>query len=304
MSGCEAAGRYLEQLLAREPAYRRVWQARCERSSRKRVNRTAVARVLMEHVWDAGELEVESERQLLDRTRRALDGTVLEPRTLQWFVDAFGIGPEHEQELRRLLLGDGGRAHHMDFIVGGFREGPHLGPPEPLPWRTLTINEYHELGADGLPVANETFQIIEAREDGLAQFPYTFDTHEVEVAGVWGGTPGPVVPCEGPWHRVYITFDAPLRKGQLQWLRYRTLFRYRTAPKPCFRRGTRQRIDHLTMRVQFHPSRLPRQVWWCRWDSPDGCVVDQVPWQLDADHSIGSVHAGVKQAIVGFRWEW
>lgn len=294
----QAAGRYLEELLAHDPRYRRVWQRKSDRRSARGVNRTAVARVLMSHLNTSGEAAVDDERQLLDRVRRALSGQVLEPRTLQWFVDAFGLHHEHEEELRDLLAGGRPPQREREAVVG-----PEP-PPRSTPWRTVSLHEFHMVGPDQIPAWHETFLVIEALEDGLDHYPYTFDTAEVDIDVVWGGRREPLERLDETWCRARIRFDEPLHRGQTKSLRFVTRFHYAEPPEPCYRRGASQRVDNVELRVQFDAGQLPRQVWWCRWDDLDAAPAETRPRELDADHSVGCVHTSLQNTVVGFWWQW
>ena len=293
-TGITAAARYLHNLLDKNPDYRRMWERKAERTSRKGVNRTAVARLIMNYA--AWEFPIDSERQILDRVRRALDGTQLEPQTLEWFVEAFEMLPEHEKTLRELLREPHDRVRSRDVLVGAVAYASR-------PWRTLVLHEYHVLGPDGIPAWHETLQIIEALEDGFRSYPYTFDTGEAYVESVWGGTAGPVLYHAEGYYRSDISFE-PMQAGEVRSLRYLTKFRYPSRPAPCFRRGTYRRVDRVEIRVEFHPSCLPQQLWWCRWDHLDGQAVESHHRDLDHQNQVASFHNVLEQAIVGFCWEW
>lgn len=294
----EAAGRYLEHLLATNRYYRDQWAHKADRHSSKGVNRTAVARVLMEYVDLAGEAVVENERQLLDRVRRALNGNPLEPRTVDWFVKAFNFDQEDEERLRDLLHEPHERAQRRDVLVGA------SDLPVRQHWHTLALHDLYVLGPDGFPIWFEELRIVEALRDGLESYEFTFDTPEVDLEGIWGGTPGPLVYSEGNWYRSNIRFSTPARRGEPKSLRYRLKFRYSEAPEPCFRRGARRRIDTVELRVQFDQACLPRKVWWCQWDEPGGPAVQQRSCNLDDYNQVASIHKALQRTYVGFCWDW
>lgn len=294
----EAAGRYLEQLLATVPYYRDKWEMKAARGSLRGVNRTAVARVLMEYVDFAGEARIDSERQLLDRVRRAFQGNPLEPRTVGWFVKAFDFEQEHEDTLRDLLYDADERVRRGDVIVGG------SDLRATRPWRTLALHDMYVLGADGFPLWFEELQVVEALQDGLDTFQLVFDTAEADLEAIWGGTPEPLTHSEGNWYRSQIRFGTPARRGEAKSFRYKINFRYTTMPELCFRRGAPARTDTVELRVQFHGYYLPSEVWWCQWDNPEEPAVARRHCDLDEYNQVACIHRALQQTYVGFCWYW
>jgi hypothetical protein len=203
------ASAYLAHLLETNPAYRRRWEISADRVSRKTINRTAVARVLMAFLNDTGEgaAEIGDERQLLDLVCRALDGTVLTPRTIHWFCRAFDIQVHHRNALEGTLEGTSGSSMAIPLIVTGNALPLSSDIPE---YRTVSLQEWHTLGPDGRPLRHRTVHRLQAITNSLDRYPYRFDTSEVEVAAVRGARPGPVIPTERPGiHRVDFLFDKP-----------------------------------------------------------------------------------------------
>jgi len=109
MGALEDTSALLSQLLVEHPRYRRRWQEVAVRRGLGTVNRTAVARVVLAWLNASGQAPtgLEDERQLLDLVRRALDGQVLTPRTLLWFVEAFEMDATDRE---RVWLAYGGGA--------------------------------------------------------------------------------------------------------------------------------------------------------------------------------------------------
>jgi hypothetical protein len=61
------------------------------------------------------------------------------------------------------------------------------------------------------------------------------------------------------------------------------------------------------MRVEFHPGRRPRQLWWAQWSGyrePAGSIVDQDELALDEEHSAHRYLEAIEHTVVGFYWEW
>src|SRR3989442_620924 len=106
VSGVEEAGQYLRELLERLGPYRCLWEQRAGRLRGTQINQAAVGRVLSEYLWDSGlrsEDNVELPRELKDRVMRALEGAVLTPETLSWFIGAFSISEADASRLWALL---------------------------------------------------------------------------------------------------------------------------------------------------------------------------------------------------------
>lgn len=89
----------LRELLAGRPSYRQRWVREARRSPGAGLNYTAIARVLMDWWYDAGERNVGNGDPPLDLVRRALTGEFLTPQTLNHLMQAFGFTEEDEQEL-------------------------------------------------------------------------------------------------------------------------------------------------------------------------------------------------------------
>jgi hypothetical protein len=58
------------------------------------------------------------------------------------------------------------------------------------------------------------------------------------------------------------------------------------------------------MRIEFHPDRLPRRVWWAHWDGGDGTVLEREAVSLDSQHSVHRYLRSLEKTVVGFYWEW
>ncbi|WBB89839.1 hypothetical protein [Verrucosispora sp. WMMC514] len=163
-------------------------------------------------------------------------------------------------------------------------------PPE---YQTISLHEFHYLGADGQPASHRTIQDIRSLVDGLTTYRYTFDTDEVEVERVQGGIPGE------PYRR--------LNRGEMTSMEYITRFHYSADVEPVFRRVAHRRLEKVAIRVQFDPARLPRQVWWTEWADyrdPDDRVARQHPVELDVENAVYHCVDVVDRSVIGFAWQF
>ena len=104
-------------------------------------------------------------------------------------------------------------------------------------------------------------------------------------------------------YAVDIMLDQTLDVGETASMEYETTFWYRTPPPQEFRRASSGRIDNLDLRVQFHPLRLPAQVWWSEWPALDGPPATSEPVGLDVAKSVHRHLDAIERTVVGFRWE-
>jgi hypothetical protein len=289
------AGQFLRELLRRDP-YRRQW-ARFGAQREREVHQVAVAKVLAGYLR-AHDDEYADYAQLTRRVSRALRGDVLSAPTLRLFIAAFGISPEHEAVLWRQWQG----TELARVIVGG------LDPPAvPPPFRTILLHEYHYLGPDGRPQRHRTLRDIQALANEVTSYTYAFDTGELTVERIGGGLPGPPYQRSAHVWAVDIALSRPLRRGDEHSLEFESAFHYAALPDPCFRRMARERLENVAIRVQFHPDRLPRAVWWAQWDDdgdPHAAPVAAQPVALDAEYAVYHRLDVLERAIAGFAWEF
>jgi len=294
----------LTALLLDRDAYRARWQPHMQRSSGGRVHQGAVVRVLAEYLWDAG-LVADTDRDLPRRLKhtvsRALRGTVLTPETLGWFVDAFDMSPTDAATLWALRSG----AHPLRLLVVRPRtvEQRQAGPPPRH--ESVALHEFHTLGPAGLPQEHRTVHVVRALEE-MRSYTYRFDTDAAAVEVLRGGRAGALYRLpEAGLYAVDIEFTRPLEPGETASFEYRTVFSYRQAPPPVFRRGVLGRATNVELHVQFHPAKLPRKLWWAVWDDlrADSCVHEE-PVRLEDDGSVHRYLDVVEAAIVGFRWKF
>lgn len=291
----------LRELLKHQDSYRQRWFRRAVRGSQG-INRAAVARVVMDFLDETGERRaaLTSSRQLKDLIGRALSGRSLSQETLGWIIAAFEMEPEHESLVRRTFWDE--RQGSEDRIVIG--RGLSAVGSTPRHHITRQLHEFHSVGSRGLPTTHRTIHVIEALDDGLDRYPYLFDTNEVEVTAVRGGSAGPVYRYNEHLHAVDITFPTSLKKGEIAYLDYETRFKWRETPLPEFRRAATRRVEGIELRVEFHRQKLPRKVWWAIWDDIVGPVREEKEIPLNNEFAVHEFLKVVDGVVVGFRWEW
>jgi hypothetical protein len=65
-----------------------------------------------------------------------------------------------------------------------------------------------------------------------------------------------------------------------------------------------RQVDNLDMRIEFHPDKLPANVWWAHWDGVDGAILEQEPVTLDIQQSAHRYVRSLEKTVVGFYWHW
>lgn len=311
MSGSRAAsarnaGRYLRELLRTEPRYRRRWM-RYHRERERDVHQVSVAKVL------AAELRASPRRhcdaditadQLVHVVSRALKPTqtVLGRETLQLFISAFGMDDEHASLLWRQWQGD-----DPARVVTGQLPPPSGRRVVAGPYETISLREYHYVGQGGHPLRHRTVRDIRSLVDGLSRYRYCFDTSEVRVTRVSGGQPGALFQrFESVW-AVDIALPRTLNVGDEHSLELETSFRCQKPADACVRQVAHRRLENLVMRVEFHPGRLPRKVFWTEWldyREPRTQIVQEELVDLDAEHAADRRLDVLDRAVAGFRWEF
>jgi hypothetical protein len=282
--GVESAAARLGQLLTERGAYRDRWEQRARRARPGKIDPLAVGRVLAAYSASADPPgEQSSPLQLRRAVARAISGKALSPRLLRQFIQAFDIGEQDANLLWRLY-----------------------SQPEERPWRTLALQEYHRLGADGVPATHQTRHVLVAVRDGVDRYPYRFDTDQLSVSMVRGGTVSEPYPTGDGLFAVDILFSPPLKRGEPIGFEYDVAFHYRTPPPAEFRRVVRGWLESLSISVQFHPARLPRAIWWATWSGyqPGSQIVDRIRVQLDEEHHVFREVKDIEDAIVGYHWQW
>jgi hypothetical protein len=269
-----------------------------------KINIDAVARVVADHMTFRGD-DATTHRAKNDTVKRALEGTTLTVKTLNAFIGAFEMSDLEAQRLLGLLDGTA-----TNVVIGALppMDGGHgrrSGSP-PL-YKTIQLHEFHYLGTDGRPSHHRTVQEIRALVDNFTTHRYVFDTSEVVVEKVLGGTPGKPYSFSGTTWAVDLTLPRTLNTGDSTSLEYLTRFHYRDWVEPCFRRVAHQRVENLSMRVEFHPQMLPRSAWWAEWQDyrqPNDVILTRELVQLDAEHAVERRLDILERAVAGFVWEF
>jgi len=294
----EDTSRKLRELLL-ESSYASRWQARINRRQVHALHQSGICRVIADYLWTNGLQPVDEEdlpRKLKDRVHRAMGGHSLSLGTLRWFIEAFEMTPEDTATLLRLA----GSPDAHDTVVGGALVSPGALPPRRH--RTVSLQEWHRVGPDGLPASHRTVHVIQANED-LDRYPYIFDTDAASVRVVQGGRCGKPYALGSGLFAVDIMLTHPLRAGETASMEYETTFWYRTPPPQEFRRASSGRIENLDLRVQFHHLRLPTRVWWSEWPALDEPPVSSELVELDTDKCVHRFLGSIERTVVGFRWE-
>jgi hypothetical protein len=298
-AGIRQAGQYLRELLRQDP-YRRRW-LRYGSERERDVHQVAVAKVLAGYLRrSGGDAEY---GQLTRRVSRALRGEVLSRDTLSMFIGAFEISAEHAAGLWRQWRG----AELARVVTGDLPPLSAVASGKAPRFATIMLHEFHYLGPDGRPLRHRTLHSIRALQDGLATYRYGFDTSEVTIDRIGGGAPGqPYQHSDTLW-----AFDIALARilpqdGETS-LEFEFTFHYSDTVEPCFRRVAHERFENVAIRVQFHPDRLPRQVWWTEWRDyagPEPAVLRRHAVTLDAEHAAYHRLDVLDRAVAGFAWEF
>jgi hypothetical protein len=292
---------YLRMLLLRPGEYRKRWERAVGHADPGTVDYPAVARVLASPDDISPDAVMTGEQ--VDEVRAALEGADLPDETLHRFVDAFALNTRHAARLQGLLRG----SPAVLVISGEVELTPELGaltaPPQ---HETLSVHELHILGPDGSPAEHQTIQVIKSTVDSLESYPYRFDTDELAVEVIRGGSVGDrIYRIADTLYGVDIVLNRPLAAGETALMQVHTTFFYRTPPAPEFRRGVLRTTKDATIWVKFHPDRVPQRVWSARWDRVDHArVVAREPVELDDELSVHLRYDAIERAIVGFTWEW
>ncbi|MFD9732833.1 hypothetical protein [Umezawaea sp. NPDC059074] len=312
-----AASRYLVYLL-KNPPYRATWETIAHQRNltthRGELHQEAIRATYVDHLERQGIL-TETERQIhrseryltgkqkprlfKDKVNRALAGSVLTKTTLDEFISAFHISALHAEQLLMILDG----ADDPLLVIGDVARPDHLPPPH---HETLLLVEEHHLGSNGTPTCHVSEQRIRALKDDLTHFPYRFDTDQISVNVIRGGTAGEVTKVgDGIWEAP-IVFARPLRFGELAKFKFSSRFRYTSPPQTDFRRAVTGRIESVDIHVKFHRKRIPSQVWWTQWEHyRDGSnIIREEPVELTDELTVDRYLKYVERAVVGFRWVW
>jgi hypothetical protein len=309
-----AASQYLQQLLLKPGAYRQSWERYVSRERRGTINQLAVAEVIARHLWSVPRSPADAEvtpHQLKDTVSRALTGRLLSRPALSLFIDAFGFSEHEAGRLWRLWNGSasigvmvGNRAfsaqteHEVAEVLGPRRS------------QTISLHDHVYVGQDGRIDRARMLHVIEATAQGVDRIPFLCDTNVLTIEVGQGGKElsGKVQQIRQDLFFTEILLARTLDIGETITLEYWVSYRFPgdpADPAECeFRRAIMRHADNLDMRVEFHPDRMPAQVWWAHWDGADGDVVQREPVTLDREHSVHRYLRSVDKTVVGFYWQW
>ena len=220
------------------------WQAYIGRRQTHALHQSGICQVIAEylrtnHLHPLGDEALP--RKLKDRVYRALGGQSLSLGTLRWFIEAFEMSPDDTATLLRLA----GSHAPGGTVIGRSLVKPGVLPPRRH--RTVSLQEWHRVGPDGLPESHRSLHLIRANER-LDRYPYIFDTDAASVRVVHGGRASEPYALDNGLYAVDIMLDQTLDVGETASMEYETTFWYRTPPPQEFRRASSGRIDNLDLR--------------------------------------------------------
>ena len=314
MEGQRAAAEYLRQLLLKPGRYREAWQRHVARPRDDVINQLAVAELLVDCLRSApgrpGSAHVMA-YQLRDTVAGALSGGQLSLQTLDLFIDAFDLAEHEAGRLRRLWGGattisvmSGTHAvpvtaeQEVDAAVGKRRH------------HSLSLHDHIWVIEDGRIDRARTMQVIEANAQGLDRIPFMCDNNvlTLEVGQGCKETDGPIRRIGADVFAAEILLARTLDLGETLTLEYWLSYRYPgdlTDPAEReYRRAVMRTVDNLDMRIEFHPDKLPAQVWWAHWDGIEGGILSQELVTLDSQYSAHRFLRSLDRTVVGFHWRW
>jgi hypothetical protein len=309
-----AASQYLQQLLLKPGAYRQSWERYVSRERRGTINQLAVAEVIARHLWSAPRSPADADvtpNQLKDTVSRALTGRLLSRPALSLFIEAFGFSEHEAGRLWRLWSGSASigvmSGSHAVPVQTQRELAEVLGPPR---HQTLSLHDHVYVGEDGRIDRVRMLQVIEAVAQGVDRIPFLCDTNVLTVEVGQGGKQlsGKVQQIREDMCYAEILLARTLDLGETITLEYWLTYRYPGNPadpaERWHRRGVMRHAENIDLRVEFHPSRLPTQVWWAHWDGDDGAVIHREAVTLDSQCSAHRYIRSADKTVVGFYWQW
>jgi hypothetical protein len=174
----------------------------------------------------------------------------------------------------------------------------------------VSLHDHVTIGADGFVSRARTLKVIEATADGVDRIPFIYDTDAItlEVGQGCKGTSGELHQISEDVFTTEILLAKNLSLGETLTLEYWNSFHYpgdHLDARRCeYRQAAMRRAENFDIRVEFHPERLPRTVWWAVWDGVDGDVVSQETAVLDSQNSVHRYMRSLERTVVGFHWTW
>jgi hypothetical protein len=152
--------------------------------------------------------------------------------------------------------------------------------------------------------------VIEAIAQEVDRIPFLCDTNVLTVEVGQGGKElnGHVQQIRDDMFFAEILLARTLGLGETITLEYWVSYRYPGDPAdPAereHRRAVMRHADNIDMRVEFHPNRIPAQLWWAHWDGDDGDVIQREAVTLDSEYSVHRYLRSIDKTVVGFYWQW
>jgi hypothetical protein len=309
-----AASQYLQQLLLKPGVYRESWERYVSRERRGTINQLAVAEVIARHLWSVPRSPADAQispHQLKDTVSRALTGRLLSRPALSLFIEAFGFSEHEAGRLWRLWNGSASigvmSGSHAVPVQTQRELAEVLGPPR---HQTLSLHDHVYVGEDGRIDRVRMLQVIEAVAQGVDRIPFLGDTNVLTVEVGQGGKQlsGKVQQIREDMCYAEILLARTLDLGETITLEYWVTYSYPGDPadpaERWHRRGIMRHAENIDLRVEFHPSRLPTQVWWAYWDGDDGVVIQREAVTLDSQCSADRYIRSADKTVVGFYWQW
>jgi hypothetical protein len=313
VQGQRAAGEYLRELLLKPGRYRDAWQQRVTRPRDAVINQMAVAEVIGDYLRSSPGGRATTAQmvpyQLRDIVSEALSGRQLSPEAVQLFIGAFGFA-EHEADRLRQLRSGSKRIRTLTGRQAVAAERELVDVLGPRKHQTLSLHDHVYVGSDARIERARLLQVIEAIVPGMDRLPFLCDTNVLTVEVGQGGKElsGDVQRIRSGIFYTEILLSRTLDLGETITLEYCVTYRFpgdATDPSEReFRRGVLRQAGNLDMRVEFHKDRLPKRVFWARWDGNEGDIVEEEEVTLDTQHSVHRYLNSLEKTVVGFRWSW
>jgi len=309
-----SAAEYLRQLLLKPGRYRDTWQRHVARPRDDVINQLAIAEVIAGHLRSVGGRPGESQMtpyQLRDVVSGALSGGQLSTTALELFINAFAFSEDEAGRLRRLSAGSS-----RIEVMSGTRAVPYsaeqdvdaaLGPQQ---HHTVSQHDHIWVAEDGRIDRARTLKVIEAIAPGVDRIAFLCDTNvlTLEVGQGCKELTGEIRQISADVFATGILLARSLDVGETLTLEYWLSYRYPgDSADPSeheHRRAVMRRVDNLDMRIEFHPDKLPGQVWWAHWEGIDGAILEQERVTLDSQHSVHRYVKSLEKTVVGFHWSW
>lgn len=309
-----AAAEYLRQLLLKPGRYRETWQQHVARPRDGVINQMAVAQVIADRLRAAPDHPGDAQMmpyQLQETVSGTLSGRQLSKQTLELFIAAFGFSQHEAERLQRLWRG----SSRITVLSGS-----HGVPPQaeqevdrafgPRLYRTVSLHDQVYVGEDGRIDRARAIQVIEATARDVDRIPFLCDTNVLTLEVGQGGQEmsGEVRQIGDDVFFTEIVLASALDVGETTtlecWITYRYPGDLADPAEREFRRAVIRQAENLDIRVQFQAERLPRQVWWSRWDGIEGDVLEEELVTLDSEYSAQRYLRSLDKTVVGFHWQW